>query len=267
MGGAHSAAGARSSPPASSRRRGPRRAGCWPRRSRSSRAACPSSGSSRPASSPCATSCRRCCPARRRMRSRAKRCSSRSCWRARRRPAASRSPSRATPARSCCTATATRKRSGPWTRSRRRWGSWRASRSRRWSSSCCGMAGAFGYGADTHEASLAMGELSLLPAVRRAPAGRDHCRRRLLLPPPDPRRHRPHPAARRAHPAPGHGRGHRNATPLTIDAIATFGGLAPRGRPRGGQVGSPPIANNHCPCDGGGPRKMRGRDHDHPSAP
>jgi FAD/FMN-containing dehydrogenase/Fe-S oxidoreductase len=37
-------------------------------------------------------------------------------------------------------------------------------------SSCCGMAGAFGYGADTHEASLAMGELSLLPAVRRAPA-------------------------------------------------------------------------------------------------
>jgi FAD/FMN-containing dehydrogenase/Fe-S oxidoreductase len=36
-------------------------------------------------------------------------------------------------------------------------------------SSCCGMAGAFGYGADTHAASRAMGELSLLPAVRRAP--------------------------------------------------------------------------------------------------
>ena len=36
--------------------------------------------------------------------------------------------------------------------------------------SCCGMAGAFGYGADTHEASMAMGELSLLPAVRKAPA-------------------------------------------------------------------------------------------------
>jgi FAD/FMN-containing dehydrogenase/Fe-S oxidoreductase len=35
-------------------------------------------------------------------------------------------------------------------------------------SSCCGMAGAFGYGADTHAVSLAMGELSLLPAVRRA---------------------------------------------------------------------------------------------------
>jgi Fe-S oxidoreductase len=36
-------------------------------------------------------------------------------------------------------------------------------------SSCCGMAGAFGYAADTIEVSLAMGELSLLPAVRKAP--------------------------------------------------------------------------------------------------
>jgi FAD/FMN-containing dehydrogenase/Fe-S oxidoreductase len=36
-------------------------------------------------------------------------------------------------------------------------------------SSCCGMAGAFGYAAETIEASLAMGELSLLPAVRAAP--------------------------------------------------------------------------------------------------
>ena len=35
-------------------------------------------------------------------------------------------------------------------------------------SSCCGMAGSFGYGADTIEVSLAMGELSLLPAVRKA---------------------------------------------------------------------------------------------------
>ena len=35
---------------------------------------------------------------------------------------------------------------------------------------CCGMAGAFGYGADTIEASLAMAELSLLPAVRKAAA-------------------------------------------------------------------------------------------------
>jgi FAD/FMN-containing dehydrogenase/Fe-S oxidoreductase len=35
-------------------------------------------------------------------------------------------------------------------------------------SSCCGMAGAFGYGADTYDVSLAMGELSLLPALRGA---------------------------------------------------------------------------------------------------
>jgi Fe-S oxidoreductase len=37
-------------------------------------------------------------------------------------------------------------------------------------SSCCGMAGAFGYDAQTIDVSRAMGELSLLPAVRAAPA-------------------------------------------------------------------------------------------------
>ncbi len=37
-------------------------------------------------------------------------------------------------------------------------------------SSCCGMAGAFGYDADTIDVSRAMGELSLLPAVRNADA-------------------------------------------------------------------------------------------------
>ncbi len=37
-------------------------------------------------------------------------------------------------------------------------------------SSCCGMAGSFGYAADTIDVSLKMGELSLLPAVRKAPA-------------------------------------------------------------------------------------------------
>jgi Fe-S oxidoreductase len=35
-------------------------------------------------------------------------------------------------------------------------------------SSCCGMAGSFGYAADTIDVSLAMGELSLLPTVRKA---------------------------------------------------------------------------------------------------
>ncbi|TCK29022.1 FAD/FMN-containing dehydrogenase [Ancylobacter aquaticus] len=38
-------------------------------------------------------------------------------------------------------------------------------------SSCCGMAGAFGYHSETIDTSLAMAELSLLPAVRKAEAG------------------------------------------------------------------------------------------------
>jgi Fe-S oxidoreductase len=37
-------------------------------------------------------------------------------------------------------------------------------------SSCCGMAGAFGYGADTYNVSMQMAEASLLPAVRSANA-------------------------------------------------------------------------------------------------
>ena len=135
---------------------------------------------------------------------------------------------------------------------RRRWRWSRGSRSKPWSSSCCGMAGAFGYGADTHAASLAMGELSLLPAVRRAAAGRDHRRRRLLLPPPDPRRHRPRAPARRAHPAPGHGRRAAAAplrprnhaergcdqwrTPRPVDAAVR----------RAGRLRAP-IGNNHKP--------------------
>jgi Fe-S oxidoreductase len=36
-------------------------------------------------------------------------------------------------------------------------------------SSCCGMAGGFGYEAEHHEISMRMAERSLLPAVRRAP--------------------------------------------------------------------------------------------------
>ena len=40
-------------------------------------------------------------------------------------------------------------------------------------SSCCGMAGAFGYDADTYDVSMKMAELSLLPAVREAT--RTHC--------------------------------------------------------------------------------------------
>jgi Fe-S oxidoreductase len=37
-------------------------------------------------------------------------------------------------------------------------------------SSCCGMAGAFGYAAETYDISLRMGEMALLPAVRQASA-------------------------------------------------------------------------------------------------
>jgi Fe-S oxidoreductase len=36
-------------------------------------------------------------------------------------------------------------------------------------SSCCGMAGSFGYEAEHYEVSMQMAELSLLPAVRQAP--------------------------------------------------------------------------------------------------
>ena len=35
-------------------------------------------------------------------------------------------------------------------------------------SSCCGMAGAFGYGVETYEVSQAMAEAALLPAIRDA---------------------------------------------------------------------------------------------------
>ena len=37
-------------------------------------------------------------------------------------------------------------------------------------SSCCGMAGSFGYEAEHYDTSIAMAELSLLPAVRKADA-------------------------------------------------------------------------------------------------
>ncbi len=40
-------------------------------------------------------------------------------------------------------------------------------------SSCCGMAGAFGYRSETYDTSMAMGELSLLPAARKADAATD----------------------------------------------------------------------------------------------
>jgi Fe-S oxidoreductase len=53
-------------------------------------------------------------------------------------------------------------------------------------SSCCGMAGSFGYEAKHYEVSMKMGELSLLPAVRQASpdtlivAGGTSCRHQIL---------------------------------------------------------------------------------------
>jgi len=38
-------------------------------------------------------------------------------------------------------------------------------------SGCCGMAGSFGYQAETYDVSMAMSELALLPAVRKAAPG------------------------------------------------------------------------------------------------
>ena len=62
-------------------------------------------------------------------------------------------------------------------------------------SSCCGMAGAFGYHADTIDVSLKMAELSPLPAVRKAEPDTLVRRRRHLLPAPDQGRRRPRGAA------------------------------------------------------------------------
>ena len=57
-----------------------------------------------------------------------------------------------------------------WARSRRCCAPCRASRSRSIESSCCGMAGAFGYDAETIDVSFAMAELSLLPGACARPA-------------------------------------------------------------------------------------------------
>ena len=84
-----------------------------------------------------------------------------------------------------CTAIAIRNHSAPSRRSRRCCGWFPASTSRPIESSCCGMAGAFGYGADTYDASMAMAELSLLPAVRARRCGHADRRRRHLVPAPD----------------------------------------------------------------------------------
>ena len=75
---------------------------------------------------------------------------------------------RRSPAKRWCTATAIKNHSAHSSRSNRCCGSFPILNVEIIESSCCGMAGAFGYGADTYQASMEMAELSLLPAVRRA---------------------------------------------------------------------------------------------------
>ena len=78
-------------------------------------------------------------------------------------------------------------------------------------SSCCGMAGSFGYQAETIDVSLKMAELSLLPAVRKAPADTTHRRRRHVVPQPDRGRHQAARRARRHGALQKHGRPNRDA--------------------------------------------------------
>ncbi len=65
-------------------------------------------------------------------------------------------------------------------------------------STCCGMAGAFGYEAEHYELSLGIGELGVLPRLRQAGRCRSSRRAGHELPPPDRRHARPPGAPPRA---------------------------------------------------------------------
>jgi len=71
-------------------------------------------------------------------------------------------------------------------------------------STCCGMAGAFGYEAEHYDVSMRIGELGVLPKCA-PPTPTPSSRRRHQLPPPDPRRRPARGAARRADPGSGLG--------------------------------------------------------------
>ena len=133
-------------------------------------AACRSSASSRRACSRCATSSWRWFRPTRRARSRRTRCCSRSSSRASWTPGAGRRRcARSASARSC-TDTATRRRSARCRRSCARCGAIPGLDASAIDSSCCGMAGTFGYEAEHYEISMRMAERDLLPAVRDAAA-------------------------------------------------------------------------------------------------
>ncbi len=79
--------------------------------------------------------------------------------------------------------------------------------------SCCGMAGNFGYEAAHYDVSQRMAELSLLPAVRAAASGHAAGGRRHQLPAPDRRRHARQGAARGAARGAGAGAGAEGREP------------------------------------------------------
>ena len=234
-----SAAAGPSSPPAASRRPAPRPAARSPRSRPSSRAAPASSASSRPACSPSATSSRRCCRATRPqpLAGRAPTCSRRS-WPTTSPPAGQPAVRRRGRPRAHLHGHCHQKAFGAHARGRG--GAPAASRAstvRPIESSCCGMAGAFGYRAETCRVSMAMAELALLPAVRAAGAGRRHRRERHELPPPDRGRRRPHRPAPRGLPGRGSARRARGSMPagswLTPAWARTMSAAADRLEPAG----------------------------------
>ena len=85
----------------------------------------------------------------------------------------------------CCTDIAIRRRSTPSTPTRRVLALVPDLAVDVVESSCCGMAGSFGYDAAHYDVSLRMAELALLPAVRAAASGHADRRRRYELPAPD----------------------------------------------------------------------------------
>ncbi len=194
-----SAAAARISRPAWSTRRAPKPRACSRRSRRTSRAALRSSGSSRRACSGCATSSARCCPALRAPRSRPRRSRSRSssCASAGPGDCSYRCASRAF-ARALVHGHCHQKAFGAMPSVVAALKLVPGLAVETIASSCCGMAGAFGYQAKNVDVSLRDGRARA--AARRAQRRRGHGdrRRRHELPASDPRRRAARRGARRA---------------------------------------------------------------------
>ena len=93
-------------------------------------------------------------------------------------------------ARSCSTATATRRRSRAPRRPSRCCERIPGAEVVELDAGCCGMAGSFGFEAEHYELSMRIGGMRLFPAVRQEPADDVDRRHRRLLPPADRARHR-----------------------------------------------------------------------------